>query len=96
MKAMCMISGLFTRNSSVQENARGLHDHSRAVIPNSHRKCLQMELATVVLKAEWMMVHNDGSKVGSAFLGQYSEDSVQDTHQVYKEGLCAPPDVYSN
>eukprot|EP00959_Pyramimonas_sp_CCMP1952_P256144 5349993-Pyramimonas_sp.AAC.1 len=39
MKAMCMISSLFTRNSSVQENVRGLHDHLHAVIPNSHRKC---------------------------------------------------------
>eukprot|EP00959_Pyramimonas_sp_CCMP1952_P442758 9268949-Pyramimonas_sp.AAC.1 len=96
MKAMCMIPGLFTRNSSVQENVRGLHDHLHAAIPNSHRRCPPMELATVALKAEWMMMQNDWSKVGSAFLGQYSEDSVQDTNQVYKEGLRAPPDVYSN
>eukprot|EP00959_Pyramimonas_sp_CCMP1952_P129713 2712683-Pyramimonas_sp.AAC.1 len=81
MKAMCMISSLFTRSSSVQENARGLRDHLPAVIPNSHRKCPPMELATVVLKAQWMMMHNDLSNVGSAFLGQYSEDSVQDTNQ---------------
>eukprot|EP00959_Pyramimonas_sp_CCMP1952_P135142 2827981-Pyramimonas_sp.AAC.1 len=59
MKAMCMISSLFTRNSSVRENVRGLHDHLHAVIPNSHHKCPPMELATVVLKAEWMMMHND-------------------------------------
>eukprot|EP00959_Pyramimonas_sp_CCMP1952_P162228 3391967-Pyramimonas_sp.AAC.1 len=55
-----------------------------------------MELATVLLKAEWMMMHNDWSEVGSAFLGQYSMVSVQDTSQVYKKGLCAPPDVYSH
>eukprot|EP00959_Pyramimonas_sp_CCMP1952_P025484 534557-Pyramimonas_sp.AAC.1 len=81
MKAMCMISSLFTRSSPVQENARGLHDHLHAVIPNPYRRCPPMELATVVLKAEWMVMHNDWSKVGSAFLGQYSEDSVQDTNQ---------------
>eukprot|EP00959_Pyramimonas_sp_CCMP1952_P053709 1123625-Pyramimonas_sp.AAC.1 len=55
-----------------------------------------MELATVVLKAEWMTMHSDWSKVGSAFPEQYSEDSVQDTNQVYKDGLCAPQDVYNN
>eukprot|EP00959_Pyramimonas_sp_CCMP1952_P336010 7035688-Pyramimonas_sp.AAC.1 len=55
-----------------------------------------MELATVVLKAEWIMMHNDWSKVGSALLGQYSLDTVQDTSQLYKESLCAPPDIYSN
>eukprot|EP00959_Pyramimonas_sp_CCMP1952_P386190 8093850-Pyramimonas_sp.AAC.1 len=96
MKAMCMISGLFTRNTSVQENTRGLHEHLHAVILGSPRKCPPMELATVVWKAEWMMMRNDWSKVGSAFLGQYSEESVQATNQVSKEKLCAPPDVYSS
>eukprot|EP00959_Pyramimonas_sp_CCMP1952_P081253 1697631-Pyramimonas_sp.AAC.1 len=41
-------------------------------------------------------MHNDWSKVGSAFLGQYAEDSVQDTNYFYKDGLCVPHDVYSN
>eukprot|EP00959_Pyramimonas_sp_CCMP1952_P016606 352151-Pyramimonas_sp.AAC.1 len=91
-----MISSLFTRNSSVQEDVRGLRDHLRAVIPTSHRKCPPMEIATVVLKAEWMMMRNDWSKVGSAFLEQYSEDSVQDTNQVCKDRLCAPHDVHNN
>eukprot|EP00959_Pyramimonas_sp_CCMP1952_P112532 2352874-Pyramimonas_sp.AAC.1 len=63
MKAMCMISSLFTRNTWVQENARGLHDHLHATIPGSYRKCPPMELATVVLKAEWMMIHSDWPKV---------------------------------
>eukprot|EP00959_Pyramimonas_sp_CCMP1952_P166403 3477961-Pyramimonas_sp.AAC.1 len=94
MKAMFMISSLFTRNTSVQENIRGLHDHLHAAVPGSYRKCPPMELATAVL--EWMMMHNDWSKVGSALFGQYSMDTVQDTSQLYKEGLCAPPDVYSH
>eukprot|EP00959_Pyramimonas_sp_CCMP1952_P014830 314044-Pyramimonas_sp.AAC.1 len=55
-----------------------------------------MELTTVVLKAEWMMMHHDWSNVGSAFLGQYAEDSVQDTNYFYRDGLCAPHDVYNN
>eukprot|EP00959_Pyramimonas_sp_CCMP1952_P087077 1822014-Pyramimonas_sp.AAC.1 len=55
-----------------------------------------MELTTVVLKAEWMMMHNDWSKVGSALLGQCAEDSVQDTSYFYRDGLCAPRDVYNN
>eukprot|EP00959_Pyramimonas_sp_CCMP1952_P131863 2756883-Pyramimonas_sp.AAC.1 len=80
MKAMCMISSLFTRNSSVQEFVRGLRDHLHAVIPNSHRKRPPMDLTTVALRTEWVMMHNDGSTVGSAFLGQYAEDSVQDTN----------------
>eukprot|EP00959_Pyramimonas_sp_CCMP1952_P239928 5014045-Pyramimonas_sp.AAC.1 len=64
MKAMRMISSLFTRNASVQENIRGLHDHLNAATPGSGRKCPPMELATRVLTAEWMMIHNDWSKVG--------------------------------
>eukprot|EP00959_Pyramimonas_sp_CCMP1952_P086887 1817735-Pyramimonas_sp.AAC.1 len=58
-KAICMISSLSTRNTSVQDNLRGLHDHLHAAIPGSYRKCPPMELATEVLKAEWMMMHND-------------------------------------
>eukprot|EP00959_Pyramimonas_sp_CCMP1952_P323381 6766999-Pyramimonas_sp.AAC.1 len=55
-----------------------------------------MELTTVVLKTEWMMMHNDRSKIDSTVLGQYAEDSVQDTKYFYGDGLCAPHDAYSN
>eukprot|EP00959_Pyramimonas_sp_CCMP1952_P153240 3205440-Pyramimonas_sp.AAC.1 len=61
---MCMISSLFTRNTAAQENIRGLPDHLDATIPGSGRKCLPMELAARVLTVEWMMLHNDWSKVG--------------------------------
>eukprot|EP00959_Pyramimonas_sp_CCMP1952_P443612 9287013-Pyramimonas_sp.AAC.1 len=47
MKAMCMISSLYTRNTSIQENTRGLHDHLNATIPGGCRKCPPMEHATV-------------------------------------------------
>eukprot|EP00959_Pyramimonas_sp_CCMP1952_P265366 5548973-Pyramimonas_sp.AAC.1 len=55
-----------------------------------------MELTTVVLKTEWVMMHNDWSKVGSPSLGQYAEDSVQDTKYFYGYGLCAPHGAFSN
>eukprot|EP00959_Pyramimonas_sp_CCMP1952_P054287 1135366-Pyramimonas_sp.AAC.1 len=45
---------------------------------------------------EWMMIHHDLSEIGSAVLGQYAEDSVQETQIYYPNGLCAPSDVYSN
>eukprot|EP00959_Pyramimonas_sp_CCMP1952_P312851 6548727-Pyramimonas_sp.AAC.1 len=66
MRAMCTISSLFNRNPSVQESVRGLHDHLNAVIPGSHRKCPPENFTTVILKTEWMMIHNDWSKIGSA------------------------------
>eukprot|EP00959_Pyramimonas_sp_CCMP1952_P164830 3445344-Pyramimonas_sp.AAC.1 len=55
-----------------------------------------MDLTTVILKMEWMMIHNDWSEIGSAVLGQYAEDSVQDTKYYYGNGRCAPSDVYSS
>eukprot|EP00959_Pyramimonas_sp_CCMP1952_P392866 8232180-Pyramimonas_sp.AAC.1 len=91
-----MLSSLFNRNPSVQESARGLHDHLNAVIPGSHRKCPSENFTTMILKTEWLMLHNDWSRIGSAALGQYAEDSVQDTRIYYNSGLCAPSDVYSN
>eukprot|EP00959_Pyramimonas_sp_CCMP1952_P047440 989993-Pyramimonas_sp.AAC.1 len=79
MKAMCMISSIFTRNTAVQERIRDLPDHLNATIPGSGRKCPPTYLATQVLEAEWMMLHNDWAKVGSALLGQLSQDTVQET-----------------
>eukprot|EP00959_Pyramimonas_sp_CCMP1952_P021059 444065-Pyramimonas_sp.AAC.1 len=74
MRAMCMFSSPFTRNSSVQESVRGLHDQLNAVIPG-HRRCPPMDLTTVILKTERIMIYNDWSNIGSAVLGQYAEDS---------------------
>eukprot|EP00959_Pyramimonas_sp_CCMP1952_P177573 3712035-Pyramimonas_sp.AAC.1 len=74
-KATCMISSLFTRNTAVQERIRGLPDHLNATVPGSGRKCHPTDLATQVLGVEWMMLHNDWSKVGSAMLGQWSQDT---------------------
>eukprot|EP00959_Pyramimonas_sp_CCMP1952_P043742 914213-Pyramimonas_sp.AAC.1 len=55
-----------------------------------------MDLTTVILKTECIMMRNDWSNIGSAVLGQYAEDSVQDAKYYYGNGLCAPSDVYSN
>eukprot|EP00959_Pyramimonas_sp_CCMP1952_P473991 9502692-Pyramimonas_sp.AAC.1 len=90
-----MISSLFTRNTTVQERIRGRPDHLNATVPGSYRKCPPTDLATQVLDVEWKMLHNDWSKVGSAMLGQWSQDTVQDTIEMYKDGLCMPPGIYS-
>eukprot|EP00959_Pyramimonas_sp_CCMP1952_P392320 8220871-Pyramimonas_sp.AAC.1 len=90
-----MISSLFARNTAVQERIRTLPDHLNATIPGSNRRCPPTDLAAQVLDVEWKMLHNDWSKVGSAMLGQWSQDTVQETIEMYKDGLCMPPGIYA-
>eukprot|EP00959_Pyramimonas_sp_CCMP1952_P415360 8703176-Pyramimonas_sp.AAC.1 len=79
LKAMCMMSSLFTRNAAVQDATRKLPDHLTATIFGGHRTCPPMDLATHMLDVEWKMLQNDWSKVGCAMLGQWSPDTVNET-----------------
>eukprot|EP00959_Pyramimonas_sp_CCMP1952_P034482 722999-Pyramimonas_sp.AAC.1 len=72
LKAMCTLSGLFTRNTVVQEATRNLPDHLNAAIPGQgvSRLRLPMDLATSMLEAERRLMHAEWSKAGRAMLGQ--------------------------
>eukprot|EP00959_Pyramimonas_sp_CCMP1952_P055885 1167681-Pyramimonas_sp.AAC.1 len=41
------------------------------------------------------MLHNDWSKAGGAMLGQWSQDTVKETVDLYKGGYCMPPGIYA-
>eukprot|EP00959_Pyramimonas_sp_CCMP1952_P274118 5730000-Pyramimonas_sp.AAC.1 len=79
MKAMRMMSSLFTRNTAVQDATRKLPDHLNATIPGGHRKSPPLDLATHMLDVEWKMLRNGWSKVGCAMLGQWSQVTVNET-----------------
>eukprot|EP00959_Pyramimonas_sp_CCMP1952_P029600 621456-Pyramimonas_sp.AAC.1 len=95
MKTMCMMSSLFTWNTAVQGATRKLPDHLNAAIPGGHRKCPPMGLATHMLDVEWKIRHNDWSKVGGAMLGQWSDNTVNETIELRKGGYCMPPGIYN-